>query len=258
MARAPSVQRSPTSTGLPSPFAHHERIRAVLFDLDGTLYRQQRMRLLMAAELFTLAIRNPLAAPRRLRGLSEYRKAQEWLRHRSTNGINSSAASDQLEMAARRAGLSSAELKSLTTEWMLTRPLKYLPFCRAGGLIALLDFLETRQVHLGVLSDYPAVAKLRALGLANRFPLVLCSTDPDIGAFKPNPRGFLAACHRWGLRPREVLVVGDRPDVDAAGAAAAGMPCIIIGKRSSSLLNGTERMALTSFERLRSVLDDGR
>ena len=83
---------------------------------------------------------------------------------------------------------------------------------------------------MGVLSDYPAEAKLRALGLAGRFSLVLCATDPEVGAFKPNPRGFLRACERWQIARGDVLVVGDRVDVDAAGAAAAGMPCVIIGQ----------------------------
>ena len=38
-----------------SPLDARQRIRAVLFDLDGTLYRQGRMRTLMAMELLTLA-----------------------------------------------------------------------------------------------------------------------------------------------------------------------------------------------------------
>ena len=36
--------------------------------------------------------------------------------------------------------------------------------------------------------------KLRALGLESRFAPVLCSTDPNIDALKPHPRGFLRAC----------------------------------------------------------------
>jgi HAD superfamily hydrolase (TIGR01509 family) len=242
--------------GIASPFAANQRIRAVLFDLDGTLYLQNRMRALMAAELLTLAVRNPFAAPRRLRALSEYRKTQERLRRENAAASDVSSSGDQIGVAAARAGISSAELQSLVDEWMLERPLKYLSFCRAPGLVPLLEFFDRMQLPMGVLSDYPPAAKLRALGLADRFSLVLCSTDPEIGVFKPHPRGFLAACDRWGLRPREVLMVGDRADVDAAGAAAAGMPCVVIGKRSSS--NGADVLVLDSLERLRRVFDDGR
>jgi FMN phosphatase YigB (HAD superfamily) len=86
---------------------------------------------------------------------------------------------------------------------------------------------------------------------------VLCTSDPEVRALKPNPRGFLRACERWRIEPREVLVVGDRADVDARGAAAAGMPCVIIGRSSHPLATRARFLALPSFERLRCVLDDG-
>src|SRR5262249_1983166 len=71
------LRPSGPSEGIASPFASRERLQAILFDLDGTLYRQRPMQALMAAELLTLALRNPVAAPRRWRVLKEYRKAQE-------------------------------------------------------------------------------------------------------------------------------------------------------------------------------------
>jgi FMN phosphatase YigB (HAD superfamily) len=58
--------------------------------------------------------------------------------------------------------------------------------------------------------------------------LALCATDPDINAFKPHPKGFLHACRHWGVPPEEVLYIGDRPEVDAVGAATASMPCAIL------------------------------
>jgi putative hydrolase of the HAD superfamily len=109
-------------------------------------------------------------------------------------------------------------------------------------------------LEVGVLSDYPAATKLAALGVADRFPLVLCSTDPEIRALKPNPRGFLIACKRWGLSPGEVLMVGDRVDVDAAGASAAGMPCVIVGRGTRSRTDSAEVLFVPSLERLRRVL----
>ena len=55
-------------------------IKGVLFDLDGTLYRQTPMRALMAAELAMLPLSGPRKAPRRLKALQAYRAAQERLR----------------------------------------------------------------------------------------------------------------------------------------------------------------------------------
>lgn len=235
---------------IPNPLTPQFRIRGVLFDLDGTLYRQGPVRSLMAAELLTLFTREPVDAVRRVRALRLYRHAQERLRA-SENGGGLAAA--QLAAAAEGSGLSVEDVSRLVDEWMLERPLKYVRRWRAPGLDRLLNLLERAQVRLGVLSDYPPDRKLRALGLDGKFAPVLCTTDSSIDAFKPHPRGFLRACHEWRLPPKEVLVIGDRLDVDAAGASAAGMPCVIIGRRARTHHNHC--LIVPSFERLCRVLE---
>jgi HAD superfamily hydrolase (TIGR01509 family) len=237
-----------------SPVNGNERIRAVLFDLDGTLYDQTRLRSLMALELMTMFMTGPARAVRRLRALATYRHAQEQLR--AGGGVSNPAAA-QIEAAADRSGLPVGEVQRLVDEWIMTRPLKYMRHCRRMGVLELLDGLVRSRVPIGIFSDYPASAKLAALGLAGRFDPVLCSTDPEIAALKPNPRGFLRACETWRVRPREVLVIGDRPEVDAVGARAAGMPCVIIGGRGSVGPGGADYFPVRSFERLRSVLHAG-
>jgi HAD superfamily hydrolase (TIGR01549 family) len=253
-----SVQALPAHPGLRSPFDPQRRIRAVLFDLDGTLYQQRAMRTLMAIELMAIVFSRPLRAGRTWRTLAVYRKTQEQLRFASRSGRVSGT---ELRVAAERAGLTAEEVEQIVNEWMFERPLKYLRWCRAAGVFDLLAFLDRKGLKTGVLSDYPADTKLRALGLTGRFSVVLSSSDPDVGALKPNPRGFLLACERWQIDPSEVLVVGDRMDVDAQGAAAAGMPCVIIGGSSRAVLNpaftNSGFRVLPSLERLRCVLDDG-
>jgi HAD superfamily hydrolase (TIGR01549 family) len=255
IATASSSHVEPASTGLRNPCTPGERIQALLFDLDGTLYRQRPLRALMALDLLTLAVKRPMTAPRCWRGLRAYRRAQETLRARPTTTACTSR--DQIALASVRSGIPTTEIEQFVDEWIFERPLKYLQHCRPQGLDTLLEFLDRQNVRMGIFSDYPAESKLAALGLAGRFSPVLCATDPGVSAFKPHPRGFLVACERWGLEPREVLVVGDRLDVDAAGAAAAGMPCVIVG----TPVSGLERpglMVLPSLERLRVALNDGR
>jgi putative hydrolase of the HAD superfamily len=209
------------------------------------------MRVLMALELASSVLTRPLRAPACWRVLSEFRKAQEALRGvETTRG----AAVDQLQLTARRTGMPVDRVEAIVTEWMMERPLRHLPRCRAEGLTQLLDFLSSRRIPVGVFSDYPPQRKLEALGVAGRFSVVLCSADPEIGQFKPHPRGFLLASSRWQLDPSEVLVVGDRLDADAAGAAAAGMPCVIIGRPTRR--ESSEFVSFVSLERLRDALDD--
>lgn len=227
------------------------RIRAVLFDVDGTLYRQPRLRALMAMELLTLPLRSPMTAASRLRALAAYRRAQEDLREA---GSGASIPGRQIQAAVEESGLSAPVVENIVNEWMMARPLKYLRWCRAAGIDDLLNDLRARDVRTGVLSDYPAAAKLRALGLEGRFAPVLCTSDPDINVLKPSPVGFHRACEAWSLEPREVLMVGDRVDVDAAGAAAAGMPCVIIGRGQGAGSSLGPHFFLPSLERLRLVL----
>jgi FMN phosphatase YigB (HAD superfamily) len=241
--------------GLRNPLNPSGCIRAVLFDLDGTLYRQSRMRRLMAIELAGLVAGHPFTAAKRLKALSEYRRAQETLRHGSAGDAN--AGTQQIAMAAERSGLPVTVVEALVTEWMHERPLKHMTRCLAEGSVALLDALAGQGVPAAVFSDYPTGAKIEALGLGGRFAFELCAADADIGAFKPNPRGFLVACRRWGLPPGDVLMVGDRADVDGAGAAAAGMPCVIIRSTPATDLEAG-LMVLPSLERLRRVFFDER
>jgi FMN phosphatase YigB (HAD superfamily) len=152
---------------------------------------------------------------------------------------------------ARRAGNDQVQIESVVVEWIHQRPLKYLRLCRRRGLEAFLTFLESKGIQVGVFSD------LRALGLAERMSLALCATDPEINAFKPHPKGFLHACALWGLPPAEVLYIGDRREVDAAGAANAGMPCILLGNVAS--LRGSHQTSafystFSSFMRLQHAL----
>lgn len=86
-----------------------------------------------------------------------------------------------------------------------------------------LDALTPRFRH-GILSNsgFPYQdGKLRTLGVRERFEALLCSDE--LGHAKPSPEAFHAACAALDLEPGEVAYVGDRPDVDAAGADAAGL-----------------------------------
>ncbi|HEY9369950.1 HAD family hydrolase [Streptomyces sp.] len=63
--------------------------------------------------------------------------------------------------------------------------------------------------------------KLRVLGVRDRFEAVLCAVE--LGVAKPAPEAFHAACAALGLPPEDVAYVGDQPDIDARGAAEAGL-----------------------------------
>jgi putative hydrolase of the HAD superfamily len=66
--------------------------------------------------------------------------------------------------------------------------------------------------------------KLKSLALAPMFDTILIS-DAE-GVSKPDPQIFHRALERLGAKPGHSVFVGDNPDVDVAGARAAGMRAV--------------------------------
>lgn len=79
--------------------------------------------------------------------------------------------------------------------------------------------------RLGVVSNSSLThqqRKLRMVGLLDHFgEAIVCSVEH--GVAKPDPAIFLAGCDLLGLVPHEVAYVGDKYDIDALGARAAGL-----------------------------------
>jgi len=208
-------------------------IRAVLLDIDGTLYHQQSLRGLMAIELATvpLAVGSVHEALRVWRILKCFREEREALRAMEDPSVP--LARVQYSLVAERVGVTPREVEMVVREWMYRRPLKYLRICRRRAMEEFFQLAADRGLRTGVFSDYPVREKLQGLGIHAPLTVELCATDLEINAFKPNPKGFLHACKLWNLEPGEVLYVGDRPEVDVFGAKAAGMPCVVFFRRTS-------------------------
>jgi FMN phosphatase YigB (HAD superfamily) len=201
------------------------RIRAVIFDVDGTLYVQRPLQRAMLGRLVRLLAEEPRRGWQTIRILRAYRGAQESLRGTPAAG---DVAAAQIRLAAARSGVDEQTVASCVGRWMDQEPLDLLAGCVPPGTLALLHECRARGVRLAALSDYPADDKLRVMGMRGLFDLVVCAQSPDVNAFKPNPRGLLVAMQRLGAAAAECLYVGDRVDVDGAAAAAAGVRCAII------------------------------
>lgn len=229
-------------------------IRAVLFDLDGTLYPKVGLRALMAVELALLPLtcRSIGDARTTWRLLSGFRRIREELR--SLGDARTDLAIHQYTDAGRRLGVDAEDLAHRIDLWIHRRPLKYMRLVRRRGLIALMERLRGRGLRLGVFSDYPATDKLEAMGgLLAQLDLVLDAEDDAVSALKPHPKGLLEAARRWKLSPDEVLYVGDRPAIDGAAAARAGMPCAILSRRGP--LANEQWVAIRRLGQIEGLLD---
>lgn len=204
--------------------------KAILFDVDGTLYRQSRLRRAMLLRLLRAHALAPAEGLRTLRCLRAYRAAQEALRH----APEAFPAHRQAQEAALRTGVPLEQMEGVVRRWMEEAPLPLLRPCRRPGLTALLERARASGIRLGVFSDYPPEEKLEHLEVDGWFDVVVSAQDPQVGVFKPHPRGIEVALRRLDVSPGEALYVGDRVEVDAAAARAAGVSCVILARDSAS------------------------
>lgn len=93
-----------------------------------------------------------------------------------------------------------------------------------------LDLLAQAGARLAVVSDWDVSLHetLSALGLSERIRAVV--TSAEVGARKPDPRPFHVALRALGAGPAGAWHIGDAPDLDGAGARAAGMEVVVLDR----------------------------
>ena len=192
------------------------KARAWLVDLDGTLYHSLPIKLIMAGELL-------LCGHNAIGPLRNFRRAHEELRWEVEQRVGSPLRV-QLEMAAEWSEIPPDQLEMLVLEWMIWRPCKWLrAFARRPFLGEIAAFRRQGGVT-ALVSDYPAHAKLQALGARCLFDVVVANgEDLCPPRLKPWPDGYLMAAKQLGVPPKECLVLGDREDADGDAARKAGM-----------------------------------
>jgi HAD superfamily hydrolase (TIGR01549 family) len=195
--------------------------RLFIFDLDGTLYDQRKLRrklyFYLLLKLLLLEVR-----PLDLRIIASFRKERE--RHK---GYASPALiEEQYNWCADRLHTSVARIKRTIEKYMFTDPLRFLPGVKYPCVHDLFKWLRENGKFIAVFSDYPVDKKMRALGLVadNYF----CSTDKEIGQLKPSAKALQQICTRMNCSIDETLYIGDRDDTDGESARLAGMKYLII------------------------------
>src|SRR5262245_14144973 len=106
------------------------RVKAIVFDMDGTLYRQGPLRRAMALRLVFAHLVRPVHGYRTFRVLSAYRKAQE---HMRDGTISENLAEAQIRLASERTQVEPSFVLECVTRWMEQEPLALLPSCAWPG-----------------------------------------------------------------------------------------------------------------------------
>lgn len=197
----------------------------VVFDMDGTLYDQRRLRMLMLAQLLRDAIVN--RSLHTILTLRAFRRSREALADRQVQDFLTA----QYAIPAVPRGCSPEAVRELVAEWMERRPLPLLRDCRRPGVLQLFQAIARRGKRIGILSDYPAAEKLAALDLAADY--VVATTDPDVGQPKPDPAGLEKLLRLAKVAPNRTILIGDRVERDGAVAARLNIRSLILSERAS-------------------------
>ena len=188
------------------------RLRAVLFDMDGTL--------LDSAPDF-IAICQAMRAARDLPPI-----ADKLIRDQVSGGARAMVA------ANFAMNPDAAEFEALRLEFLeryqqhcavLTRPFE--------GMDELLRDIEQAKLIWGVATNKPlryAEPIMQQLGLAERSAVLVC---PDhVSRSKPDPEMILLACAKIGVEPAATLFVGDdERDIEAGRAAGCKTAAVSYG-----------------------------
>lgn len=199
-------------------------LRAVSWDVDGTLYSTRRL-----AARFWLAVLsasldgNANAAWRAAGAMRRFRKRMEQVR---ANGgcLETDDASIEQRVALEQDWL-SPEIAALGA-----RP----------GVASALRAFRARFESQVALSDFEPTHKLASLGLLGCFDATY--SGERLGYLKPSPEPFRRILRDLDLQPENLLHIGDRPETDGAGATAAGCRVLVLGRD------------FRSFARLESML----
>jgi putative hydrolase of the HAD superfamily len=187
--------------------------RAIVFDLDDTLYRERRFAL-SGYRAVALAVERDFG----LSGASAFKSLALSLRR----GRRALAFQD----LAASCGLPGSSVPAWIECYRNHVPqLRLLPEVRRT-----LDDLR-RRWRVGVLTNGPTVvqaAKVAALGLD---PLVDAVTYADqFGGGKPSPEAFLEILARLDADPGRTVFAGDDPHRDIAGARRVGMKTVYLDR----------------------------
>jgi len=196
---------------------HWQDIRLVAFDVDGTLYRQRPLRLRMGRDMVIHALtkRNRNV----IRVVTAYRRIRERLASEEVADFERVLIAE----TAKSTSMSTECVHSIVSEWIETRPLRYLKSCLFSGVPQLFAGLQRAGKKIGIFSDYPAAEKLAAMGLVAHH-VVAAS---EVGLLKPHAKGLQSLMAKASTTARETLFIGDRADRDGVAAQRAGVRILI-------------------------------
>jgi putative hydrolase of the HAD superfamily len=188
-------------------------LRAVLFDLDGTLLNRR--------ETFRCHIERQVA---RLADVFAPAGAVDLDRMIAIDDNGNCPRGDFYRRIESEFGLVPGASSRLLADFEAQFPETCIP---AANLYVTLEALRSAGLRLGLITNGRLSVQGRKVdGLDIRRFLEVVLISESIGVRKPDPRIFAEALFQMGVSPASAMYVGDNPEVDVVGAKRSGLLAI--------------------------------
>ena len=214
-------------------------IKAVAFDIDGTLYPNRSM--------YLRSIPFALTHLRLVRAYSRIRK------HVRKRRPVADLQALERRLLAHELGIGEAEAARLIDVAIHERWEAVLNGVRPYPHVrTTIERMKARGLRMAVSSDFPVDRKLKRLGLED---LIECSLwSEESGYLKPHPEPFLALAECIGEEPSSILYVGNSYEYDIIGAKAAGMRAAHLRRRP--VPNSVADVTFRDYRRLAEWIEE--
>lgn len=188
-----------------------------VFDVDGTLYYQNKLRLIMGKRLFMYYLLHPLKF-KDLIIIKNFRSLRE--NAKDTNGL--------FDITAKKCNVSVSRVNEVIKKWIYENPIDALIASKDDTLLAIIDKLKANGKTVAIWSDYEADDKLKALQLSTDY--VYTAEQERVGELKPSPKGLKLIMSDLRVAKDKTIMIGDRMVKDGEAAKKAGCDYLILSK----------------------------
>jgi putative hydrolase of the HAD superfamily len=201
-------------------------LELVIFDVDGTLYDQKKLRKKMMLALFLHYLLRPWRY-KELLILYHFRKEREKRHGYQSDDLQT----EQYLWVLSKVNVSLSRIKKVIDYWIFNYPNKYLKSCTYPGLEQFFAELKKKNIRTAIYSDYESEQKLKSMNIA--VDLIVSSTDTYVNAFKPIPIGLNYIITELKIKNGNCLFIGDRKELDGECALRAAIPFFLINEDST-------------------------